>query len=184
MSSHADPSAMAAGGAPSAFMPADEPPINKPQPPRTVVHSIMVEFGDCDPAGIVWYPNFFRWIDAASRNFFLACGVPPWRELEAINGILGTPLVDTKSRFVNTATYGDKLDIHVSVIEWRSKSCVQRYRIERIEPGQGGQPGASTLIMECEEVRIFAARRRNAEGGRASGIRAVPIPADIRRLCT
>ena len=144
-----------------------------------VIYSVRVEFGDCDPAGIVWFPNFFRWIDAASRNFFLACGVPPWRELEAINGILGTPLVDTKSRFVNTATYGDKLDIHVSVIEWRSKSCVQSYRSSRIEPD-----GASTLIMECEEVRIFAARRRNAEGGRASAIRAVPIPADIRRMCT
>ena len=179
MSINVDVRIDAPGGAPSAFMPADEPPLSKPQPPRTVVHSIMVEFGDCDPAGIVWYPNFFRWIDAASRNFFLACGVPPWRELEAINGVLGTPLVDTKSRFVNTATYGDKLDIHVSVIEWRSKSCVQSYRISRIEPD-----GASTLIMECEEVRIFAARRRNAEGGRASGIRAVPIPADIRRLCT
>jgi 4-hydroxybenzoyl-CoA thioesterase len=33
------------------------------------------------------------------------------------------------------------------------------------------------LILECEEVRIFAAKR---EGG---GIRAVPIPPDIRALC-
>ena len=25
-----------------------------------------VEFGDCDPAQIVFYPNYFRWMDAAS----------------------------------------------------------------------------------------------------------------------
>jgi len=37
---------------------------------------VTVEFGDCDPAQIVYYPNFFRWMDAASRHFFIACGVP------------------------------------------------------------------------------------------------------------
>ena len=44
---------------------------------------------------------------------------------------------------------------------------MQRYRVTRGED----------LILECDEVRIFAAKR---EGG---GIRAVPIPAEIRRLC-
>jgi hypothetical protein len=58
-----------------------------------------VEFGDCDPAGIVFYPNFFRWMDAASRHFFTAAGVLPWRELEARDGILGTPLVDASAHF-------------------------------------------------------------------------------------
>jgi acyl-CoA thioesterase FadM len=46
---------------------------------KEVIHTIKVEFGDCDPAGIVWFPNFFRWIDASSRHFFLECGVPRWR---------------------------------------------------------------------------------------------------------
>ena len=65
------------------------------------------------------------------------------------------------------ATYGDQLSFHVSIAEWRSKSFVQRYKVTR----------GDVLIMECDEVRIFAAHR---EGG---GIRAVPIPAEIRRLC-
>ena len=38
---------------------------------REVIHTVRVEFGDCDPARIVWIPNFSRWIDAASRNFFV-----------------------------------------------------------------------------------------------------------------
>jgi 4-hydroxybenzoyl-CoA thioesterase len=136
---------------------------------KQITHTIRVEFGDCDPARIVWFPNFFRWIDAASRNFFVQCGVPSWTETEKSMGVIGTPLVDTHSRFLRTATYGDTLDIQVTIPEWREKSFVQRYRIMR----------GDELIMECDEVRIFAGRR--AENPEA--IRALPIPAEIRALC-
>ena len=37
-------------------------------------------------------------------------------------GILGTPVVDTHSRFIKTASYGDELDIHVSISDWRQKT--------------------------------------------------------------
>jgi 4-hydroxybenzoyl-CoA thioesterase len=138
-----------------------------PVTPRTVVYTVRVEFGDCDPARIVWFPNFFRWIDAASRHFFVECGVPPWHETEQALGIIGTPLVDTHAKFVKTASYGDVLQIHASVAEWRGKSFVQRYRVLR----------GDDLIMECDEVRIFAARKPDG------GIRAVEVPAEIRRAC-
>jgi 4-hydroxybenzoyl-CoA thioesterase len=139
--------------------------------PRTAIHRLRVEFGDCDPAGIVWFPNFFRWIDAASRHFFVSCGVPPWHELERRIGVIGTPLVDTQARFVKSASYGDVLDIHTAVTEWRGTSFVQSHRVMR-----GGE-----LIMACTEVRVFAMRRSEAEGG---GIRAVPAPEDIKALCS
>lgn len=57
---------------------------------KEVVYVHHVQFGDCDPARIVWFPNFFRWIDAASRHFFAECGVPPWYETERTTGMLGT----------------------------------------------------------------------------------------------
>ena len=50
-----------------------------------------VRFGDCDPAGIVFFPRYHRWMDAASLHFFMTCGVPPWHELEHTTGIIGTP---------------------------------------------------------------------------------------------
>ena len=136
---------------------------------KTVTHTVHVEFGDCDPAGIVWFPNFFRWIDAASRNFFTQCGVPRWEETTRTLGIIGTPLVDTHSRFLKTASYGDTLEVHVTVKEWRDKSFVQAYRITREDD----------LIMECEEVRIFATTRNDGQ----NSIRAVPVPPSIRLLC-
>ncbi len=134
---------------------------------RTVTYTVRVEFGDCDPAGIVWFPNFFRWIDAASRHFFIECGVPRWEETAKTLGVIGTPLVDTHTRFVNAASYGDVLSIAAHVAEWREKSFVQRYRVTRGED----------LILECDEVRIFGGRR---EDGR---LRALPVPAEIRSLC-
>jgi 4-hydroxybenzoyl-CoA thioesterase len=141
--------------------------MEQPISARTSVYPVRVEFGDCDPAQIVWYPNFFRWIDAASRHFFAQCGVPRWEETERTMGVIGTPLVDTQARFIRTASYGDALEVHTRVSEWRNKSFVQSHRIMRGED----------LIMECEEVRIFAQRR--PEGG----IRAVPVPESIRCLC-
>jgi len=134
---------------------------------KEVVYTARVEFGDCDPAGIVWFPNFFRWIDAASRHFFAECGVPRWEETTETLGVIGTPLVDTHTRFVKAASYGDTLQIAVRIKEWREKSFVQTYRVTRGED----------LILECEEVRIFAAKREDG------GIRAVQIPPSIRVLC-
>jgi len=134
---------------------------------KEVIYTVRVEFGDCDPAGIVWFPNFFRWIDAASRHFFAECGVPRWEETAQTLGVIGTPLVDTQARFVATASYGDTLEVRTSVREWRSKSFVQAYRVMR----------GDTLILECQEVRIFGGK--HADGR----LRAMPVPDEIARLC-
>jgi len=138
---------------------------------KEVIYTARVEFGDCDPAGIVWFPNFFGWIDAASRHFFSECGVPRWEETAKTIGVIGTPLVDTRTRFVATATYGDTLQFAVSVREWRSKSFVQAYRVTRRDGD------VDTLILECEEVRIFGGKRDDGS------LRALPIPEVIRSLC-
>src|SRR6185436_4082855 len=112
---------------------------------RTVhTFKVNVEFGDCDPAQIVYYPNFFRWMDAASRHFFIACGVPLWHELEKTTGVIGTPIVDAQTRFMKPASYGDRLEIDSEVSEWRAKSFVMRHRVRRGED----------LLVECTEVRV------------------------------
>ena len=137
--------------------------------PVTHTYSVNVEFGDCDPAQIVYYPNFFRWMDASSRHFFAAAGVPRWHELEKTTGILGTPIVDSQASFVRPASYGDKIEIDSEVTEWRSKSFVMRHRVRR----------GAELLVECTEVRVFAERI----DGDPLRIRAVAVPADIRAMC-
>ncbi len=137
--------------------------------PRTQIHRINVEFGDCDPAQIAFYPNFFRWYDASSRHFFEDCGVPPWRELQRTSGIIGTPVVETSSRFIRPTSYGDVLGVHTSIIEWSEKTFVMRHELRRGEE----------LLAEGRDVRIFAIRHPDDP----ARIKAVPVPEDIKRLC-
>lgn len=136
---------------------------------KSHVTRFTVEFGDCDPAQIVFYPNFFRWMDAASLHFFEAAGVPPWHRRNAGDGVIGTPIVDVHARFVAPATHGDRIEVETTIAEWRSKSFVLRHLIRR----------GATLLVEGREIRIFA-RRHPDDPMR---IQAVATPADIRRAC-
>ena len=137
--------------------------------PRQHVHRVAVHFGDCDPAGIVFFPNFSRWMDQASLEFFLACGVPPWRELERQRGIVGTPLLEIHTRFLLPATYGDVLEVHTSIESWAAKTFTQRHVIRR----------GDDVICEGTEVRAFCVR----DPVRPGRLRAAPVPEDIRALC-
>jgi 4-hydroxybenzoyl-CoA thioesterase len=134
---------------------------------RTTIYEVRVAWGDCDPADIVFFPNFSRWMDAASLHFFQACGVPRWRELETTRGIVGTPLLEIHTRFLKPATYGDALQVHTSVAEWRAKVFVQLHRVMRGEE----------LLCEGRETRAFVVR---VEGR----LKAIPVPEDIQALCS
>lgn len=135
--------------------------------PRTEIFRFQVHFGDCDPAGIAFYPNFFRWYDAASRHFFDCCGLPTWRETEKTSGIIGVPLVDAHSRFLKPTTYGDHVEIHTHVSKIEEKFFTQTHELRRGED----------LLAVGEEKRVFA--RRDPTSGR---IYAIPIPAELRAL--
>ena len=142
--------------------------------PRATTYTVNVTFGDCDPAGIVFFPNFSRWMDSASLAFFMQCGVPPWRELEKTRGIVGTPLLEINTKFIASATYGQTLAIATHVEEWRAKVVVQMHRVTRAR-----SDGGVDLICEGREVRAFV-QRDPADPDR---LRAIPVPADIRALC-
>ena len=84
-------------------------------------------------------------------------------------GVIGTPLVDSHSRFLKTATYGDELQLRRSA----SPSGAARASCSAT-----AACAARTLIMECDEVRIFAGRREGDP--EASG--RCRFPADPRAL--
>jgi 4-hydroxybenzoyl-CoA thioesterase len=137
---------------------------------KVVVYEVDVMFGDCDPAGIVFFPNFSKWMDASSLNFFVKCGVPPWRELVKTTGIIGTPLLEIHTKFMKPATYGERLQIHTSVTEWREKVLIHKHVIQR----------GDTVLCEGSETRAFCMR----DPSNPDRIKAIPIPPDIRALCT
>ena len=132
------------------------------------IFTVNVLFGDCDPAGIVFFPNFSRWMDAASLHFFMQCGVPPWRELQKTTGIIGTPLLEIHTRFFMPATYGETIEVHTTVEEWRAKVLIQHHRIVR----------GDDLICEGRETRAFVVRQPDGR------LKAIPVPEDIKALCS
>ncbi|MCU0805311.1 MAG: acyl-CoA thioesterase [Burkholderiales bacterium] len=136
---------------------------------KVTTMDVEIRFGDCDPAGIVFFPRYHRWMDAASLHFFMECGIPPWHVLETTTGIIGTPLLEHHTRFVKSATYGERLTIATRIEQWSRKTFVQKHTVTRGED----------LICESAETRIFCVR--DAEDRRR--IRAIPVPEDIRSKC-
>ena len=136
---------------------------------RVHVHRVEVCFGDCDPAGIVFFPNFSKWMDTASLAFFMACGVPPWRELVKTRGIIGTPLLEIHTKFLKPATYGETIEVHTSVEDWSAKTFRHRHQVRR----------GDDLLCDGTEVRAFCVR----DPANPDRIKAIPIPEDIQALC-
>lgn len=136
---------------------------------KSHVHRVAVQFGDCDPAGIVFFPNFSRWMDQSSLAFFMACGIPPWRELVKTRGIVGTPLLEIHTRFMKPATYGEEIEVHTTVEEWAVKTFRHRHVVRR----------GSDILCEGTEVRAFVTR----DADNPDRLRAIPIPEDIKALC-
>lgn len=139
-------------------------------PPKTVAYEVEVMFGDCDPAGIVFFPNFSKWMDASSLNFFVKCGVPPWRELVKTRGIVGTPLLEIHTQFMRPATYGERLRIHTSITEWREKVFMHKHVVMH----------GDTVLCVGTETRAFVVR----PPGEPDRIKSIPVPEDIKALCS
>jgi len=137
---------------------------------KTVVYEVEIMFGDCDPAGIVFFPNYSKWMDASSLNFFVKCGVPTWRELVKTTGIIGTPLLEITTKFMRPATYGERIQIHTSIHEWREKVVIQKHVVMR----------GDTVLCEGFETRAFCIKHPDDP----DRIKAVPVPADIKALCS
>lgn len=137
--------------------------------PRVNVHRVQVHFGDCDPAGIVYFPNFSRWMDQSSLAYFMAAGLPPWRELTATRGIVGTPVLEIHTRFIASATYGEPIEVHTRVTAWERKVFRHHHRVMR----------GDTLLCEGTEVRAFVIRHPDDP----SRLKAIAPPEDIVALC-
>lgn len=126
---------------------------------------VTIEWGDCDPAGIVFYPRYFAMFDASTAALFQAALGMPKIAWTRHFGMLGIPMVDTRSKFHTPCAYGDEVVIESRVTAFRRSSFDVTHRLLR-------QDGA--LAVEGFETRVWTAR--HAETGR---IQSVPIPEAV-----
>ena len=126
---------------------------------------MTIEWGHCDPAGIVFNSRFFEFFDTSTWLLFdAALGVKP-QDLAPTFNIIGIPLVDARAEFRKPAKFGDTVEIASRVSDFRRSSFDVEHRIS-----VGGE-----LAVEGGETRVWAARdKANPEK-----IGAVAIPAEV-----
>ncbi len=127
---------------------------------------IRVDWGHCDPAGIVFYPNYFRWFDECTSALFENAGLP-LPLLYRAHGLKGFPLLDARASFAASASFGDDLDAESSVVEWNAKTLKIHHRFLR----------GATLAVEGWELRICVVPHPED----AARIKSAPIPEEVKR---
>ena len=88
--------------------------------------SVDIAWGHCDPAGIIYYPNYFRWFDAAYHAFLKSRNLDQ-RALARTLGTMGTGLIDAGASFKAPITYGDRLIITLTIEAWSEKTLRLAY---------------------------------------------------------
>src|SRR3954468_19247768 len=123
---------------------------------------ITVRFGDCDPAGLVYYPVLFHYCHAAMEEFFAArCGVEYARLVAAER--VGFPTVNASAEFFEPLVYGDVAEVEVWVSRVGSSSVTFEYRLRRARDSR--LCASATLV----QVSMSLDTRR-----------AVPVPEHLR----
>lgn len=126
-------------------------------------HQITVEFGHCDPAGMVSPQRLFKYFDIGTWSLFAAALGVRRADFIAAFGIL--PLVDVHLACRKALKIGDTIEVASRVAEFRRSSFDVAHRVTI--------DGA--LAAEGRETRVWAARDRN----NPERIRALAVPADV-----
>jgi 4-hydroxybenzoyl-CoA thioesterase len=126
---------------------------------------IHVEWGDCDPAGIVYFPRFFEYFDACTNALFEAAG---FRKAEMLKhyGLVGIPLVEASAQFYAPASFGDTVSVESRIVEWGKSSFRVEHRLYK----------GSVLGAEGREKRVWTVRDAESE----KGMRGNAIPEEVR----
>lgn len=134
--------------------------------PPSIVH-FEIDWADCDPAGIVFYPQFFRMMNTGTHKMFEHAGLA-FHEMVARFGTAGVPMLDVQSTFKSPARFGDRVTLETEVTEWREKTFLVRHVMRN----------ADRVVFEAREVRAWA----KLDPSTPNRIRAVPIPAEIKAV--
>jgi 4-hydroxybenzoyl-CoA thioesterase len=126
---------------------------------------VTIEWGHCDPAGIVFFPNYLSFFDAATNALFLcALGLSKY-ELIKKYGITGIPLVDVGARFFIPSVFGEVVTIESTVVEIRRSSFRMQHRLLK----------GDALAVEGHEIRVWTGR----DPEDPDKLKSRPIPDEV-----
>ena len=127
--------------------------------------TLGIEWGHCDPAGIVFNPRFFEFFDWSTALLLeAALGMGKSAMMTAYE-TAGIPLVDTRAKFMAPCRFGDTVVIESAILELKRSSFRVRHRLRRGE----------TLCVEGEETRVWVGR----DPADPSRLRSKAIPEEV-----
>lgn len=125
-----------------------------------------VSWGDCDPAGIIFYPTYFRWFDAATWALFGSVGHGLKTMIESGYCM---PLVGAQCEFVAPAEPGDRCEVRSRIARWGGKSFVVSHEVVRSD-------GAT--LARGQETRVWGRH----VAGPGSPMKGQPISEELKAL--
>jgi 4-hydroxybenzoyl-CoA thioesterase len=108
---------------------------------------LRIEWGDCDPGGIVYFPRYFEFVDACTNALFERAGLPQ-PQMQKMYGIAGIPLVEAKARFLVPSQFGDQVVVESAVAEWGRSSFSVKHQLFK----------GDILAVEVIEKRVWVVR--------------------------
>ena len=125
-----------------------------------------VRFHHCDPAGIVFYPQFFYLLHEVQEDFLTHIGYP---EHALIASGRGVPIVSLKTEFLGMCRHGDPLTMTLELTRIGGASLGMHYEIHG-SPGAAGEPGA--IKLKADGVVVYSEVPHG---------KVLPIPDDLRQ---
>jgi 4-hydroxybenzoyl-CoA thioesterase len=125
---------------------------------------VRIEWGDCDPAGIIFYPRYFEFFDASTSALIERALAMTKHEYLKAYDFAGHPLVNVHCRFLLPTRFGDDVMIESMVTEFHRSSFDVRHRLTK----------NATLAVEGFETRVWV----RGDGARGQ-MKAVPVPQDV-----
>lgn len=129
---------------------------------------LEIQFGDCDPAGIVYYPNYFRFFDNATAALLSAAFGMHKRHWIEKHAIVGIPMVDTGAKFTKPSRFGDLVEIRSEITALGRSSFSVRHTL--VNDGQ--------IAIEAHEKRVWVGR----DPENPDSIKSMPIPDAVRAV--
>ena len=127
---------------------------------------LEIQFGDCDPAGIVYYPNYFHFGSNATAGLLAGAIGMHKRDWVAHYGSAGIPMVDIGARFFKPSLYGDIVEIRSEITAIGRSSFSVGHTFFN----------AGELAVELREKRVWTVfDEKNI-------IRSAPLPDAIRKI--
>jgi 4-hydroxybenzoyl-CoA thioesterase len=136
----------------------------------TTTQRIRVEWAHCDPAGIIFNPHYYIWMDSGTHALLQAAGFDLIGQTHTDNAFRGCPLVASQMEFKRPLYFGD-VTLHSSTVEKFGNTSFQLKH--EFSQGDIAEP-----VAMGREVRVWG----GSDSEHPEKLVALPVPEVIKTL--